>query len=86
MLVAVLVAVLLVGVGVVGLRFFRTPEPAVDPLRVIQLIQTRPQEFRLDGGERLRFTAELPGAPERIGYVHALLARLGCDATAASAH
>jgi len=72
--------------GPQGGRLLFQPEPAVDPLQVIQLIQTRPTEFRLDGGERLRFTAELPGATERIGYVRALLARLGGEVAAAGTH
>ena len=59
-----------------GGRLLFQPEPAVDPLQIIELIQSRPQEFRLDGGERLRFIVELPEAPERITYVHSLLSTL----------
>jgi transcription-repair coupling factor (superfamily II helicase) len=69
--------------GPQGGRLLFQPEPAVDPLRVIQLIQTRPKEFRLDGGERLRFTAELAGATERIGYVRTLLDRLAGETSTA---
>jgi transcription-repair coupling factor (superfamily II helicase) len=46
---------------------------------VIRLIQTKPKEFRLDGGERLRFTADLPTASDRIGYVDKLLRELAGD-------
>jgi transcription-repair coupling factor (superfamily II helicase) len=66
--------------GPQGGRLLFQPEPAVDPLLVIRLIQTKPTEFRLDGGERLRFTADLPAAPDRIGYVEALLRTLAGDA------
>jgi transcription-repair coupling factor (superfamily II helicase) len=58
----------------------------VDPLQVIQLIQSRPQEFRLDGGERLKFYADLPTPAARIGYVDHLLDRLsGAPAQAGAA-
>ena len=69
-----------------GGRILFEGQPKIDPAHIIQLIQTRPTEFRLDGGERLRFTAELPGATERIGYVRALLARLGGEVAAAGTH
>ena len=66
--------------GPQGGRLLFQPEPAVDPLLVIRLIQAKPTELRLDGGERLRFTADLPAAPDRIGYVEALLRTLAGDA------
>jgi transcription-repair coupling factor (superfamily II helicase) len=65
--------------GPQGGRLVFQPEPAIDPLRVIRLVQERPKEFRLDGGERLRFTASLPEPAERIGYVGRLLRTLGGD-------
>jgi len=67
--------------GPQGGRLLFQPEPPVDPLRVIRLIQSKPQEFRLDGGERLRFTADLPTGPDRIAYVGGLLKTLAGDGT-----
>ena len=69
--------------GPQGGRLLFQPEPAVDPLGVIRLIQTKPKEFRLDGGERLRFTADLPTASDRIGYVDRLLRELAGDGSRA---
>jgi len=72
--------------GPQGGRLIFQPEPAVDPLQIIQLIQSRPQEFRLDGGERLKFYADLPTPAARIGYVDHLLDRLsGAPAQAGAA-
>jgi transcription-repair coupling factor (superfamily II helicase) len=65
--------------GPQGGRVIFQPQPAVDPLQVIRLIQDRPKELRLDGGERLRFTADLPTPPVRIGYVDGLLRSLAGD-------
>jgi transcription-repair coupling factor (superfamily II helicase) len=50
--------------------------PNVDPMTVIRLIQTRPKELRLDGGDRLRVTVETCDAASRIRYVEALLGLL----------
>ena len=69
--------------GPQGGRLLFQPEPAVDPRGVIRLIQTKPKEFRLDGGERLRFTADLPTASDRIGYVDKLLRELAGDGSRA---
>ncbi|MCU0766878.1 MAG: transcription-repair coupling factor [Gammaproteobacteria bacterium] len=62
--------------GPKGGRLLFQPEPAIDPLRVIRLIQSKPKEFKLDGGDKLRFSADLAMPEARIGYVGALLATL----------
>ena len=41
-------------------------EPKIDAARLIELIQTRPQAFRLDGADKLRFFAEMQDPEQRI--------------------
>ncbi|MGA7979941.1 MAG: transcription-repair coupling factor [Chromatiaceae bacterium] len=43
--------------------------PKVDPTRLVQLIQQRPKEFKLDGGERLRFYRDMADPAKRVGQV-----------------
>ena len=62
--------------GPKGGRLLFQPDPAIDPLRVIQLIQAKPKELKLDGGDKLRFAAELATPEARVGYLIALLQTL----------
>jgi transcription-repair coupling factor (superfamily II helicase) len=62
--------------GPQGGRILFDERPSVDPMTVIRLIQTRPKELKLDGGDRLRVTAKTEDAPVRIGYVQQLLDQL----------
>ncbi len=48
-------------------------EPGVDPARIIHLIQTRPKEFRLEGGDKLRFYRDMNAREQRISTVSAVL-------------
>jgi len=59
-----------------GGRVTFTPEPNIDPMQIISLIQTRPQEFRLDGQERLKVVKALPDAVSRCDLINELLQRL----------
>ncbi|MFN2308842.1 MAG: transcription-repair coupling factor [Gammaproteobacteria bacterium] len=54
-------------------RLLFHPEPAVDPLRIINLIQTQPKRYKLEGGDKLRFFAEMPDVAMRIAAVAGLL-------------
>ena len=51
-------------------------DPQVDPARLVQLIQAEPRTYRLDGGDTLRFNAEMPDAETRLQVVNDLLDRL----------
>ena len=51
-------------------------DPQVDPARLVQLIQAEPRSYRLDGGDTLRFNAEMPDAETRLQVVSELLDRL----------
>ena len=45
----------------------------VDPLTLVQLIQTEPQRYRLDGADTLRFEAQMENAETRFQVVEQLL-------------
>ncbi len=52
-----------------GGRILFEQEPRIDPAHLIRLIQTRPKEFKLDGGDKLRFTRDLLNTGTRIAQV-----------------
>jgi len=58
-----------------GGRITFTPEPNIDPMQIIGLIQARPQEFRLDGQQRLKVVRSLPDIDSRSELVSELLKR-----------
>ena len=51
------------------------PNPAVDPAKVIKLIQSGPR-YRLDGQDKLRLRLDMPDGPSRFAEVESLLKRL----------
>jgi len=59
--------------GPQGGRILFDTEPKLDPMRLIQLIQTRPQEFKMDGPDKLRFYADLAESGERVQRVGHIL-------------
>ena len=63
--------------GEKGGRVLFKPQPNIDSLRVIKLIQTQPKVYTLDGQDKLKVRLELPGAAERIGAAQTLLVALG---------
>ncbi len=48
-------------------------QPAIDPGRIIKLIQTRPQQFKLDGSDKLRFFTDLESPENRVEKTRQLL-------------
>jgi transcription-repair coupling factor (superfamily II helicase) len=52
------------------------PEAKEDPARVIRLVQTAPKEFRLDGGDKIRFFRDLADPAQRIAQVSQLVEQL----------
>jgi len=60
-----------------GGRIVFKPQPNIDPLRVIKLIQAQPKVYSLDGQDKLKIRLELPGAAERLGTARDLLGKLG---------
>ncbi|RDI48822.1 transcription-repair coupling factor [Aquicella lusitana] len=62
--------------GEKGGKFEFSERPQVKPETIIRLIQTKPQQYRLDGPTRLRFTLDTHEPKERIGRVEKLLDEL----------
>jgi transcription-repair coupling factor (superfamily II helicase) len=62
--------------GPAGGRILFDAEPRIDPARMIELIQTRPKEFKLDGGDKLRFFSDLADPDKRVRQVGDLVARV----------
>ncbi|MBS0583797.1 MAG: transcription-repair coupling factor, partial [Proteobacteria bacterium] len=60
-----------------GGRVLFKPQPNIDPMRVIKLIQTQPKVYSLDGQDKFKIRMDLPGAAERIGAAQNLLTALG---------
>jgi transcription-repair coupling factor (superfamily II helicase) len=48
-------------------------EPKVDPMNIINLIQKRPKEFKLDGGDKLRFFLDMEERESRVEKVAEVL-------------
>jgi transcription-repair coupling factor (superfamily II helicase) len=57
-------------------RLLFGPEPNVDPATIITLIQTQPQHYSLEGGDKIRFRFPMPTAEQRFAGVGTLLQRL----------
>ncbi len=53
--------------------------PKIDPLRMIQLIQTRPKEFKLDGADKLRFYRDMEDSSKRTEQVTDIINLLKVD-------
>ncbi len=51
--------------------------PNIDPARILDLIQTRPSEFKLDGADKIRFFKKMPDSKIRIEQVTAVLDDIG---------
>ena len=59
--------------GPKGGRILFGAQPRIDPVHMIELIQTRPKEFKLDGGDKLRFIRDLADPQSRIDQVQRVL-------------
>ncbi|MFI4968646.1 MAG: transcription-repair coupling factor [Lysobacterales bacterium] len=64
-------------IGASGGRIVFRPNPAIEPMAVIRLIQSQPRVYAFDGQDRLKFKMELAGATERLRAANDLLAMLG---------
>ncbi|TVQ68836.1 MAG: transcription-repair coupling factor [Chromatiaceae bacterium] len=63
-------------VGPKGGRLIFHPNPPVDPMSVIQLVQSQPESVRLDGQDTLRFTAEMESLDQRVDAVTRLTGQM----------
>lgn len=59
--------------GTAGGRIVFGSKPAIDVAKLIQIVQSQPQVFRFDGGEKLRFQTTLKTPMERLAFVNQLL-------------
>ena len=64
-------------IGANGGRVIFRPNPAIEAITVIRLIQSQPRVYSLDGQDKLKFKMELPGAIERLHAANHLLEMLG---------
>lgn len=56
-----------------GGRIVFEPQPRIDPMRLIKLLQSQPQHFKLDGQDKLRFFMDLGEERQRAAKVRALI-------------
>lgn len=57
-------------------RILFHPEPSIDPVRIIHLIQTRPKRYKLEGADKLRFFADMPDTSVRLATLRQILLEL----------
>jgi transcription-repair coupling factor (superfamily II helicase) len=60
-----------------GGRVIFRPQPNVEPLAIIKMIQKQPRVYALDGQDKLRFKMPLEGTAERLRAANDLLLSLG---------
>jgi transcription-repair coupling factor (superfamily II helicase) len=59
--------------GPKGARLLFEEQPKLDSTKLIRLIQSRPDTFRLDGSDKLRYLTDLAVPEQRVEKLHALL-------------
>jgi transcription-repair coupling factor (superfamily II helicase) len=62
--------------GPAGGRLLFKPNPDIDPVQIILLIQQQPKNYKLDGPDKLRFTHAFDSAESKIEFITALLEKL----------
>ena len=72
-----------IDLGAGGGRFTFSESAAVDPARVVALLQSHPRRFGLDGERRMRVRWELPDLDARLKAVDYIVAELGASREAA---
>ncbi|RZU45044.1 transcription-repair coupling factor [Fluviicoccus keumensis] len=63
--------------GPQGGRLEFAKDTKVQPVTIIKLLQSQPAQFRMDGGDKLKFSANLTEPEKRLAYVAELLKKLG---------
>jgi transcription-repair coupling factor (superfamily II helicase) len=51
-------------------------KPNIDPMKIIQLIQTKAKTYKIDGQDKLRIISDLPDTESRFAAVELLLGEL----------
>lgn len=62
--------------GPQGGRLIFEEDPAIDPARIIQLIQTQPDQFKFNGADRLGFYVDLAEISQRTDRVSQILGQV----------
>jgi transcription-repair coupling factor (superfamily II helicase) len=62
--------------GPTGGRILFGDQPTLDPMRLIWLMQSRPKEFRMEGGDKLKFFIDLADPAQRVARVGDLIRQL----------
>jgi transcription-repair coupling factor (superfamily II helicase) len=62
--------------GPEGGRLLFHPNPSVDPIQIISLIQQQGRMYRLDGPDKLRFVLKLDTSEQRVEFLEKLLDQL----------
>jgi transcription-repair coupling factor (superfamily II helicase) len=62
--------------GPTGGRIAFGPQPKVDPVKLVRLIQQQSGIYKLDGKDKLRFVKELPDVGARADEVEGLLEKI----------
>jgi transcription-repair coupling factor (superfamily II helicase) len=62
--------------GPTGGRILFGDQPTLDPMRLIRLMQSRPKEFRMEGGDKLKFFIDLADPAQRVARVGDLIRQL----------
>lgn len=58
------------------------PDTQVDPLTIVKMVQSQPQNYRLEGADKLKFMLESESYDERIQIVETLIEKLSPKASA----
>jgi transcription-repair coupling factor (superfamily II helicase) len=53
-----------------------SPDTPVEAMSIIKLMQAKPTLYRMEGGQRLRISAQLQDADQRIAFIVQLLQQL----------
>lgn len=59
--------------GPQGGKILFEPQPNIDPLHIIRMVQIRPKQFKLDGNDKLRFFFDLSDTETRVEKVAQIL-------------
>ena len=62
--------------GLAGGRIIFNTAPKIDPVKVIMLIQTQPQVYRMDGPDKFKFTRSFADIDGKIQFIKTLMADL----------
>ena len=59
-----------------GGRILFDPQPPIDPMTIVHLMQREPKTYQLGGQDALKFTAPLEDAERRFAFIERLLETL----------